>query len=140
KFRRYKCPDHAIRAMAEVVRVVPAAQLILAGRHDDNRYEEELHRLIGKLGLNGVAEFRFDITEEEKRSLLDSCSALLLPSTVEGFGIVVLEANARGVPVIASSGVPESAVRGGENGLRYPFGRITELSSRIIKVLTDEEL
>jgi len=140
KFRRYKCPDHAIRAMAQVVRVVPGARLILAGRHDDRAYEEELRNLVGELGLKGVAEFRFDISEEEKRSLLDSCCALVLPSTVEGFGIVVLEANARGAPVIASSGVPESAVRAGENGLRYPFGQITELSSGIIRVLTDGEL
>src|SRR2546425_11817064 len=31
KFRRYKCPDHVIQAMQEVVRSVPKARLILAG-------------------------------------------------------------------------------------------------------------
>ena len=47
---------------------------------------------------------------------------------VEGFGIVVLEANARGVPVIASDGVPEGAVQEGRNGLRYRFGDIDSLA------------
>jgi glycosyltransferase involved in cell wall biosynthesis len=59
---------------------------------------------------------------------------------VEGFGIVVLEANACGTPVIASSGVPESAVRHGFNGLRYPFGNIPALTENIINILKDNEL
>jgi glycosyltransferase involved in cell wall biosynthesis len=140
KFRRYKCPDHAIRAMRDVVRELPRAKLILAGHHDDRRYEAALEEQVDALGMRGVVEFRFEITEEEKRSLLDSCRAMVLPSSVEGFGIVVLEANARGVPVIASSGVPQSAVQEAVNGLRYDFGRIAELSQKLIEILTDDDL
>jgi len=140
KFRRYKCPDHAIRAMKQVVREVPSARLILAGRHDDRRYEDELLEMVVELDLTQAVEFRFDITELEKRSLLDSCRALVLPSSVEGFGIVVLEANARGVPVIASSGVPQGAVRDGFNGLKYPFGDVAMLSQNVIRVLSDRDL
>jgi glycosyltransferase involved in cell wall biosynthesis len=65
---------------------------------------------------------------------------LVLPSSVEGFGIVVLEANACGVPVIASSGVPEGAVRDGFNGLRYQFGDIRALADRIVHLLWDTAL
>jgi glycosyltransferase involved in cell wall biosynthesis len=64
----------------------------------------------------------------------------VVPSAVEGFGIVVLEANACGVPVVASTGVPEGAVRHGSNGLRYPFGQIDALSKSIVEVLTDDRL
>ena len=63
---------------------------------------------------------------------------MALPSSVEGFGIVVLEANACGVPVVASSGVPEGAVRHGRNGLRYPFGDQAALAAGLIEILTDE--
>src|SRR5207245_905681 len=65
---------------------------------------------------------------------------LVVPSAVEGFGIVVLEANACGVPVIASSGVPQGAVGDGVNGLRYQFGDIRALADAMAKLLTDDEL
>jgi glycosyltransferase involved in cell wall biosynthesis len=140
KFRRYKCPDHAIRAMTEVVRSEPTARLILAGHHDDLGYEAELSRLVGQLGLGASVEFRFEITDEEKKALLDTSRCLVLPSTVEGFGIVVLEANARRAPVIASSGVPLGAVADGRNGLRYQFGNIQALAQAMIRIVSDDNL
>jgi len=140
KLRRYKCPDHAVRAMVEVVKRVPAAKLILAIRRDDEKYENQLRTLVKELQLDDHVEFRLNVSEEEKRQLLRSVRALVVPSAVEGFGIVVLEANACGVPVIASSGVPEGAVADGVNGLRYPFGDTTALGDRIIQLLTDDTL
>jgi glycosyltransferase involved in cell wall biosynthesis len=140
KLRRYKCPDHAIRAMAEVVKRVPKARLVLVIRHDDINYERELVELARSLHLEDHVEFRFNVSEAEKRELLDASRALVVTSVVEGFGIVVLEANARGVPVVASSGVPEGAVRDGGNGLRYEFGNIDGLSTALTRVLTDDDL
>ena len=140
KFRRYKCPDHAIRALKVLQQSVPTASLVLAGFHDDRKYEAELARLVDSLGLRESVAFHFDVSEDEKRALLDSCGALLLPSSVEGFGIVVLEANARGVPVIASTGVPEGAVQDEVNGLRYPFGRPDELAHSMARIALDDEL
>jgi glycosyltransferase involved in cell wall biosynthesis len=140
KLRRYKCPDHAIRAMAEVVKRVPDARLILAIRRDDQKYERQLNILVAELDLESHVEFRLNVTEQEKRDLLRSVSALVVPSAVEGFGIVVLEANACGVPVIASTGVPAGAVEEGVNGLRYPFGDTNALARRIIELLTDDGL
>jgi glycosyltransferase involved in cell wall biosynthesis len=140
KLRRYKCPDHAIRAMAFVVHDIQRARLVIAGRRDDEVYEQELRALVAKLGLDDRVEFRFNLSEEAKRDLIGSSRILVLPSTVEGFGIVVLEANALGVPVVASSGVPEGAVRDDVNGLRYPFGDIEALADRIVRVLQDETL
>lgn len=146
KLRRYKCPDHAVLAMADVVRKIPSARLIIAARRDDVAYERQLQKLVKDLHLEGNVEFQFNVTEVDassarsKRDVFRSSRVLVLPSSVEGFGIVVLEANACGVPVIASSGVPESAVRNGDNGLRYEFGQIEALSQRIIEVLTNDEL
>jgi glycosyltransferase involved in cell wall biosynthesis len=138
KFRRYKCPDHAILAMLEVVREVPKARLILAGRHDDLKYEARLQAMVRDLGLATTVEFRFNIAEREKRELLRRARSLVLPSAVEGFGIVVLEANALGVPVIASDGVPESVVQDGGNGLRYAFGDIHALARAMTRVLSQQ--
>jgi glycosyltransferase involved in cell wall biosynthesis len=140
KLRRYKCPDHAISAMSNVVNDVPDAHLLIAGRHDDRRYELSLANTVRGLGLTSNVAFRFDLSEAEKRTILRASKVLVLPSAVEGFGVVVLEANSCGVPVIASSRVPEGAVRDGYNGLRYPFGDITRLADLIVQVLTDDEL
>ena len=140
KLRRYKCPDHAIRAMPHLIEQVPDAKLILAIRRDDVRYERELQSLVRELGLERHIEFRFNVTEQEKRDLICSSRVLVVPSAVEGFGIVVLEANACGVPVVASTGVPEGAVKDQGNGLRYPFGRIEALSDALVKVLSDKKL
>jgi glycosyltransferase involved in cell wall biosynthesis len=123
--------------MEKVVRLVPRARLILAGRHDDRKYEDSLQRLVDKLDLRNNIEFAFDISEEEKRALLQGSRVMALPSSVEGFGIVVLEANACGVPVIASSGVPEGAVRDGQNGLRYPFGDVEKLGEYLVNLCLD---
>jgi glycosyltransferase involved in cell wall biosynthesis len=138
KIRRYKRPDHAIKALAAVVKVVPRARLTIAGRHDDLAYERRLQSLVDELGLRGHVEFRFDLTEDEKRALLRRTRVLVLPSVVEGFGIVVLEANACGVPVVASSGVPQGAVRQGKNGLRYLYGDVAALAAALCQVLQDD--
>jgi glycosyltransferase involved in cell wall biosynthesis len=140
KFRRYKCPHHLVLAMPDVLKAVPSAHLLLAGRHDDLRYEAYLRRLVSELGLDESVEFQFDVSEERKRVLIRESRLLALPSSVEGFGIVVLEANACGVPVVASSGVPDGAVREGENGLKYQFGDIHGLAKVLIRMLMDNEL
>ena len=140
KLRRYKCPDHAVRAMVEVVKRVPRARLILAIRRDDETYERQLRTLVKELDLEAHVEFRLNVSEQEKRDLLRSVRVLVVPSAVEGFGIVVLEANACGVPVIASTGVPEGAVQERINGLRYPFGDTKALAARIVQLLQDDDL
>ena len=140
KLRRYKCPDHLIRAMAEVVEKVPAARLTLAIRRDDVVYENQLRSLAKQLNLAGCVSFRINVTEEEKLALLHAARVLVLPSAIEGFGIVVLEANACGVPVVASTGVPEGAVGEEINGLRYPFGDVHALAGAILRLLEDQAL
>jgi glycosyltransferase involved in cell wall biosynthesis len=140
KLRRYKCPHHAIQAMEEVLRHVPTARLVIAGRRDDAKYEKELRDLAQRLGIANRVDFRFDLTELEKRGLMRSARILVVTSAVEGFGIVVLEANACGVPVVASSGVPEGAVSDGFNGLRYQFGDTKALSEALTHLLEDATL
>src|SRR5258708_31694515 len=96
KLRRYKCADHPIRAMVEVVKRIPDATLTLAIRHDDLKYERELVAVVKELHLGASVSFRFNVTELEKRELLAATRVLVVPSVVEGFGIVGLEANASG--------------------------------------------
>jgi glycosyltransferase involved in cell wall biosynthesis len=96
--------------------------------------------MVHEMGLENSVEIRFNISDRDKRNLLDQSRLLVLPSSVEGFGIVALEANARGVPVLASDGVPDGAVRDGYNGLKYPFGNIEALTQNLLRVLQNDQI
>lgn len=69
------------------------------------------------------------------------CDLLALPSYHEGFGIVLLEAMAAGIPVVAydNSSMPELC-RDGENGKLAPTGSVEELASAIRAILADGDL
>lgn len=132
--RPYKGIEDLIRAMVAVTESVPDAHLVVAGRSTDAGYVDTLRDLIEQYPT-ARAEVRVGLTDEEKWSLLRGSRLLVLPSSLEGFGIVTLEANAVGVPVVASSGVPEAAVSDGVNGYRFPYGDVDALADRILRVL-----
>ncbi len=140
KLRRYKCVHHAVEALARVARKDSRARLIVAGRRDDRGYEGMLRRIIDGLALAGRVDFLFDLSESAKFQLLGRARILVVPSPVEGFGIVILEANACGTPVVVSNGVPTDAVQQGYNGLRVPFGDIPALAEALLQLLSDDRL
>lgn len=139
KFRRYKCPDHVVEAFAKVLVEIPSARLLLVGRHEDRAFEQRLERQVRSLGLTQHVEFHFAVDERKKRELIERAQVMVVPSSVEGFGIVILEANARGVPVVASSGVPLEVVADGRNGRRYQFADVGALAERLVEVLSDAD-
>jgi glycosyltransferase involved in cell wall biosynthesis len=140
KIRRYKCVHHAVEAMARVAQKEPAARQVIAGRRDDRGYEGTLQRMIDDLGLAERVRFHFDLSEDAKFQLLRQARALVVPSPVEGFGIVILEANACGTPAVVSDGVPTESVLQSYNGLRVPFGDIAALAEALLQALSDDSL
>ena len=140
KIRRYKRPDHAILALANIVKISSTnCKLVIAGKVSeiDIGYIDELNSLSKKLGVSGKVSFKFNISEEEKIELLKTAKVLLQPSPVEGFSVVVIEANACGTPVVVSDGVPSDVVVNGYNGFMYPFGNIEEFSQLTNQLLTE---
>ncbi|GIK56232.1 MAG: glycosyltransferase family 4 protein [Chloroflexi bacterium] len=81
------------------------------------------------------------LSDADKHGLLAGAAALLLPSRTDSFGIVLLEAWAHGVPVIAAraGGIP-GVVDDGHNGLLVQFGDVPDLSQAIYQLLADEAL
>ena len=140
KIRRYKRIDHAVQAMKRVAVDCPEARMVIAGRQDDAGYQGQLCRLIRDLGLSERISFALDLSEAQKYELLAAARALVLPSPIEGFGIVILEANVCGTPAAVSDGVPEDAVVNGYNGLRSPFGDIDALAASLVRLLKDDTL
>jgi glycosyltransferase involved in cell wall biosynthesis len=138
KLRRYKCAHHLLEALPQVLKRAPGARLVIAGRRGDDGYLRELRSRAHELGLAARVDFALDISEEEKNDLLSRSRALAVTSPVEGFGIVIVEAAARGTPAVVSDGVPEEVVTDGLNGLRYPFGDTSALAARLTDLLTSE--
>lgn len=93
------------------------------------------------LGLDDVTTFLGAQPEEAVADLLQRADLLVLPSFAEGLPVVLMEAMATGLPVIASriAGIPE-LVRDGENGLLIPAGDTVALTAAIDRLLTDPDL
>jgi glycosyltransferase involved in cell wall biosynthesis len=142
KLRRYKRIDHAILAFKKVVdNIQKPAKLVVAGKLSeiDRGYLDRLRQLAEQLGIKGSVEFRVNISEDEKLDLLRHSKVLVQPSPVEGFSIVVAEANRCGTPVVVSDGVPFDVVQHGVNGYVYRFGDLDHFATEVAKLLNDED-
>ncbi|HTM01436.1 MAG TPA: glycosyltransferase family 4 protein [Candidatus Omnitrophota bacterium] len=138
RLRKYKGAQYAIRAMARVRRDVPDARLDVVG---DGPYRKDLEALATSLGLRDAVRFLGALPHAEKVRALNEAQVAVCPSPKEGWGLTVIEANACGVPVVASRspGLVES-VREGETGLLVPHGDAEALALAVVRLLTDRSL
>jgi len=79
--------------------------LIIAGSGEPS-YTEILRAKVETLGLAGQVTMIGFVIDRAKRSLFEHADIIIVPSYTENFGIVVTEALAHGIPVIASKGTP----------------------------------
>ncbi|MEJ7891623.1 MAG: glycosyltransferase family 4 protein [Solirubrobacteraceae bacterium] len=93
-----KRPGVAIEALA---RAGVDASLVVAG---DGPLRAQLRADARSLDVRFVGR----VSDADKWRLYDSADVLLFPSTLEGFGLVVAEAQSRGVPVVAAAGTATS--------------------------------
>ncbi len=92
-------------------------------------------RLRGRVHLLGVVD------EAEKSTLLSAAAVLALPSRVDAFGIVILEAWSHGKPVVAAAaGGLAEIVTHGETGLLVPFDDVIALADALERLLHDPAL
>ncbi len=77
-----------------------AHPLVLCGDHDP-RFVEPLRLAAAALGIAGQVSWRGHVTEAELDGLYRQAALLVHPSLEEGFGLTILEAMARGTPVVA---------------------------------------
>lgn len=101
----YKNIDVIIDAFYIVTKKIPSAQLIIVG---NGPMKPILCEKINKLKLQNNVHLIGNISDEQKFKLLQESTVLLNPSLIEGFGIVVLEGFACGLPVLVSDSKPLS--------------------------------
>lgn len=98
-----------------------------------------LQNLIKQLGLQGQVVLHGLKTPKQVAQMLYDSNAFVLSSFVETFGIVLIEAMANGLPVVATTcGGPEEFVTE-KSGLLIPPGDVEALSDAMIKIYRNKE-
>jgi len=138
RLKKYKSIEHAIRAFAIVKREIPNAEFLIVG---DGDYRAELEKVVRETQLQQSIRFAGFVSESEKVRLLETMHVVVQPSSKEGWGLTVLEANACGIPCVASDvqGLREAVVDG-ETGLLFEYGNVQQFAEKIILLLKNETL
>lgn len=135
--------DMVIRAMPEILRSHPRAVYVVAGGGDDRA---RLEQIALQAGVAQSVHFTGPVDGAAKAALFASADLFVMPTrregdSVEGFGIVYIEAGWYGVPAIAGrdGGAPD-AVRDEQTGLLCNATDENDVLRQIERVLRDGEL
>jgi len=133
---KLKKVENLIIAFKEVLSKIPEAELYIVGI---GLQESMLKNLVEQLKIASKVHFTGYVSEEEKITLMKHAWVLVQPSVAEGFGLVLVEANACKTPVIAvDSGGPREVVRDGENGYLIKPNNIKMLVEKLVELLSDK--
>jgi phosphatidyl-myo-inositol dimannoside synthase len=135
---RYKGMDTLIAALPRLLMERPDLQLVAVGEGDDQGWLEQLAE--GR-GVGRHVHFLSGLSYPELAACYSACEIFALPSGGEGFGLVYLEAMARGKPVIggAHGGAPE-VIEDGKTGYLVHHGDAAQLATSIETLLNDPAL
>ena len=123
-------------AFKQLIKVYPQARLLVIG---SGRKEGELKDWVNRENLNAGIIFLGDVTQ--LNALFKIIDISILPSTLEGLGFSILEAQVNGVPVVASAigGIPE-IIKDRETGILINPSDSDELYRGIKLLLEDASL
>lgn len=125
--------DVLIKAMKEILREVPQAQLTLVGDGPEREVIEQMieeYHLTRHIYLEGFQSHR-EVSKYFRESHI-----FVLPSIREGFPLVILEALASGLPCVASNvGGVKVVIEEGLNGYLVSPSNAEELSRKVVKLL-----
>jgi phosphatidylinositol alpha-1,6-mannosyltransferase len=140
-----KGQDMVIKALPTIRKSVPEVTYLVVG---SGYLRKDLEDMALSLGVRDHVVFTGKIADDELPHLYAMSDVFAMPSrtqlehdSVEGFGLVYLEAGASGKPVVAgrSGGVEEAVVDGG-TGLLVDPTESEDVAKALIRLLSDREL
>jgi glycosyltransferase involved in cell wall biosynthesis len=127
--------DVLIKAMPLILKEIPSANLMIAGQGPE---ETALKKLTQDLSLTNQVHFKS--TVNQTRELLCTFDVFVMPSLMEGLGLSVMEAQACGIPVVASRvGGLVDLIEDGKSGYLVAVNDLGALANRIIEVLQNPQ-
>ncbi len=136
--------DLVIRSIPKIVSRFPDIHYLIVG---DGPYRSALEQLAQETGVADRVTFAGLVDDNELVGHYALCDVFVMPNRelpdgdTEGFGLVFLEANACGKPVIAGkAGGTSDAVRDEYNGLLVDGTNLDEIATAVIRILADEQL
>lgn len=134
----YKRVNDLIRAVNIIKEEIPNIRCKIIGTGPE---EEKLKSLTGQLNLEENIEFLgFVEDHDDVMKVVNSSHVFCLPSIVEGFGIVIIEAQSLETPFVAARIPPVVESSGQKGGLFYEPKDYRQLAEQILKILNDDEL
>ena len=129
--------DLLLQAWAIIEKQMPEWTLDIYG----NGNKESYQKLMDELGIDPHRCHLYGPVSDVKTEYLSS-SIFVLPSRFEGFGLVIIEAMACGVPVIAfdCENGPRSIITNGENGFLIPPFDIHLFAEKVMLLMKEQEL
>jgi glycosyltransferase involved in cell wall biosynthesis len=119
------------------------AFLVLAGAVTDEGYERNLKATVSARGLDAFVRYMGSIEPHSELlpALYQGADMFLLPSVHEPFGIVILEAWASSLPVLAAAvgGVPD-LITDDQNGLLFASGNQEQMLAQVRRMIGNGEL
>jgi len=130
--------DLLIDAFASIASQFPNARLEMVGKGAE---KEAYERKVEQLGLGRQIVFLGGIPYEQMYEFMSKAYCLVVPSRLDNFPAVVLEAMATGTPLIGSKagGLPEM-IADGETGLLFDTGNVDDLADKLQVLLSNVRL
>ncbi len=129
--------DELLAALPALRELAPNARLVVAGGGSD---QPRLEALARDLGVAGAVLFTGQISDATLAALYERAAVFTLPSRVEGFGLVFVEAMRAGKPCVALAGTaPAEIVVDGETGLLASDAAPASLASALARLLGDPD-
>jgi glycosyltransferase involved in cell wall biosynthesis len=130
RIAKHKGIDVLLQAFSKACLNLDEISLLIVG--EDNGAYNDLYRLQKHLGMKSI-RFTGKLSNNDLAKAYTLSNILVLPSSYEAFGMVLLEAMSYGVPVIGTNvgGIPY-VLQDGKCGLMVEYGNIDQLAQSII--------
>lgn len=140
-FSAHKGIDLLINSFSTIYDLQPNISLTIAGQK--TLFYPKIKNLIKKQpkSVQSKIKFVFNFPQNQLKKLIDQSTVLVLPSHQESFGLVLIEAWARGKPVITSN-IPSLSeiVKKTNGGLIFDINKPSDLTVKINQIISNPSL
>jgi glycosyltransferase involved in cell wall biosynthesis len=131
--------DVLVRALAAMADA-PWHLTCVGGLDRDEAWVRALQRQVAELGLEGRIAFVGEMDRAPLAEVYAAADVFVLPTRYEGYGMVVAEALARGLPVVSTATGGIADLVGGEAGILVPADDAAALTRALSTVVSDRAL